>query len=351
MSSYLSEMIPTHAIAQAWEVGEMWFLGEARYFSAALHDLNPVFGFFDATLRGVGQVVFMNSPFAGIWITLGLMMADSYAAGLALFGACTATAVGMLIEWNAGLHSQRVRDGLYGFNGHLVGMAMGVFSSRGRDLTSAWLGPPLATAFLAALSAVICVALSKFLRQWQLPYLTLPFNLAVILFFGGVQFYDNWHYASSWEAHVPALPRPDIVICLQAQKYPIHHECVQPFLRGVFGALFQSFSEVFIVSNIAGGVLIFLGMFLCSPRASLFAFLGASASLATSSLVLGVDGHEAWLGLWGYNSVLTCIAVGGGVFCKPTWRSNVMAIFAACATTMLHGCLRSMMAVAVGLFQ
>ena len=44
------------------------------------------FGFADPVLRGVGQVLFLNSPKSGIAIIAGLAIGDPYLATLALAG-------------------------------------------------------------------------------------------------------------------------------------------------------------------------------------------------------------------------------------------------------------------------
>ena len=150
--------------------------------------------------------------------------------------------------------------------------------------------------------------------------LQLPFNLAAICFLGGVQFYAHWSTSPQYASHLPDY-NATIAPCLRSAA---SGSCAQDgdTAVAVLQAVAQGISEVWIVSNVWSGVIILVGVALCSPRAALFAVLGSLIGLLTA-LVLAVDGYDAWLGLWGYNSVLSAIAVGGGVFAKPTWRASI----------------------------
>ena len=173
--------------------------------------------------------------------------------------------------------------------------------------------------------------------------LQLPFNLAAICFLGGVQFYAHWSTLPQYASHLPDY-NATIAPCLRSAA---SGSCAQDgdTAVAVLQAVAQGISEVWIVSNVWSGVIILVGVALCSPRAALFAVLGSLIGLLTA-LVLAVDGYDAWLGLWGYNSVLSAIAVGGGVFAKPTWRASLMALLCALASSCLYGTLRTFLGVA-----
>ena len=79
--------------------------------------------FADAALRGVGQVVFCNSPVSGGAMLAALAMGDPWLAALASVGVSSATASARLTGQDASM----ISAGLAGYNGCLVGCAFSVF--------------------------------------------------------------------------------------------------------------------------------------------------------------------------------------------------------------------------------
>mmetsp|Transcript_851 Transcript_851/g.2360 ORF Transcript_851/g.2360 Transcript_851/m.2360 type:complete len:344 (-) Transcript_851:358-1389(-) len=79
--------------------------------------------FAETILRGTGQVIFLNSSTSGALILGGLAVADPYLATMALAGVTTSTLAASM----GGLDRQARNDGLYGYNGALVGCAVSVF--------------------------------------------------------------------------------------------------------------------------------------------------------------------------------------------------------------------------------
>lgn len=63
----------------------------------------------------------------------------------------------------------------------------------------------------------------------------------------------------------------------------------------------------------ACGVIMLVGMAICSPISAAFALLGSIVSTLTA-LGLGASPASVYAGLWGYSAVLSSIAVGGLFF-------------------------------------
>jgi hypothetical protein len=80
--------------------------------------------FIDSVLRGIGQVMFANSPLSGIIIAIGLFIGNWELACYGLLGACVSTLTAHLF----GFDYNSIRAGLYGYNGCLVGMGIAHFS-------------------------------------------------------------------------------------------------------------------------------------------------------------------------------------------------------------------------------
>ncbi|WP_434673835.1 urea transporter [Pseudomonas sp. R1-15] len=110
-----------------------------------------------APLNGLGQVMFLDQPLAGVLITIGLLIANRRAAGWALFG----SVAGFAFAW---LHDcPHTLSGLGGYNPALAALALG------QHARGPW--QPLAGVLLAVLLAPGFAALG-------VAPLTAPFILA-----------------------------------------------------------------------------------------------------------------------------------------------------------------------------
>ena len=73
--------------------------------------------------RGIGQVMFQNNALSGLLMLIGIFL-NSWEMGiLALSGNIIST----LTAYFSGYGRDDIKNGLYGFNGTLVGIAVGVF--------------------------------------------------------------------------------------------------------------------------------------------------------------------------------------------------------------------------------
>ena len=73
--------------------------------------------------RGVGQVMFQNNALSGLLMLAGILLNSWQMALLAIAGNVVSTLTACL----SGYSREDIRNGLYGFNGTLVGIAIGVF--------------------------------------------------------------------------------------------------------------------------------------------------------------------------------------------------------------------------------
>jgi urea transporter len=270
----------------------------------------PVLDFLDYTLRGVGQVVFMNNPVTGLLILVGLWVAGAWLGLAATVGVLAATATAVLL----GLDRDALRAGLFGFNGTLVGAGLATFLA---PEFSVVVGAYVV--LVAAASTVVTVALTRLLLPTVgLPPLTLPFNVVTLTFLLAAYSIASADPAPST---APALPAPDSAVDTGVD------------LAGLAGGLFHGVGQVFLADNVVAGLLIVIGIAVCSRIGAGFALLGSAAGLGTA-LLLGGDGVAAQDGLWGYNAVLSAMAIGG-VFSVLTWRSALLAVAAAVTASVV----------------
>ncbi|MNQ39429.1 Urea transporter [compost metagenome] len=73
-----------------------------------------------ALLRGLGQVIFLDKPLAGLCLWLGLLLADRRAACWALLG----SAAGLSLALQQGWDQHSALAGLYGYNATLAAIAL-----------------------------------------------------------------------------------------------------------------------------------------------------------------------------------------------------------------------------------
>lgn len=233
--------------------------------------------------RGVGQVMFQNNALSGLLMLLGIFF-NSWQMGVwAILGNMVGTLTALWLDYDR----DEIKDGLYGFNGTLVGIAVGVFM-------------PLSVVSL--LGMVLASALSTliahlFKQQHLLPGFTAPFILAVWLLLG-----------------ICKTLCPEVLYVSEVAQEPFWQEIdyFQGIGRGIGQVMFQE-------STVAG-ILFLLAICIHSRSAALYTLWGAFLSIPFAVL-LGVDGEALNAGLMGYNGVLCAIALGDDTFRGLLWAS------------------------------
>lgn len=259
----------------------------------------PLGSFVDAVLRGCGQVMFQNNPLTGLLFFAG-MFYNSWELGLcALLGTIVSTGTAMLLGADRGA----VGAGLFGFNGTLAGVALPFYFVFSPELL-------LYVVLNAALSTIIMAALMNFLGKWGVPALTAPFVLATwTLMFCASQF-GALHTGPLLAASIPD----------PAAAIPAASITGTTFWEGVT----KGVGEVMFQDNVVTGVVFVVAILVNSRISAVFAVLGSLAGLLTA-LVLQAPETPLRLGLYGYNSVLCGIALGG-VFYFLNWKTLLYAL-------------------------
>lgn len=288
----------------------------------------PGLDFVDYSLRGVGQIVFLNNPLSGLLILIGMWVFSTWLGFAATLGVLVSTAAALLL----GLDRTAIRAGLYGFNGALAGAGLATFMAPGFD--AAVMGyivvaAGLSTVLMAALSALL-------LPRFNIPPLTLPFNLAALMFLFAAFSFAGGHLASSVEPQMPMDSQPTVNTTLRATPEGAGASDVPALLNAVFRGL----SELFLADSVVTGVLVLAGMLVCSRIAAGFALVGSVIGLLTA-LAVGADGFDVYHGLWGFNSFISAVAIAG-VFYVLSWRSALLAVACAAAAAFLFGALSTL---------
>ncbi|OWK01771.1 SLC14A2, partial [Cervus elaphus hippelaphus] len=197
-----------------------------------------------------------------------------------------------------------ISSGLHGYNGMLVGTLVAVFSEK-LDYYW-WLLLPVT---LTAMSCPIFTsALSSIFSKWDLPVFTLPFNFALTLYLAATGHYNLFFPTTLVEpmSSVPNITWSEIEMPLLLQAIPVGvgqvYGCDNPWTGGVF----------------------LVALFICSPLICLHAAIGSIVGLL-AALTVATPFETIYLGLWSYNCVLSCIAIGG-VFYALTWQTHLLAL-------------------------
>lgn len=222
--------------------------------------------FCDSVLRGMGQVMLQNNALTGLLFLLGILVSSWQMMLAALLGAASGTLAAILFKYG----KKDIDDGLYGFNGALVGVALLFYFK-----------PGLLMAALIIVGAALSTAIMNFMHRKNMSPYTFPFILTawIIIALAGVS-----------HAVPPQFQTHAFATSLNAVS-----------------ALSMAFGQVMFQANILTGILFLAGIFVCSRVSALHAFIG---SLVGMLLALAISFPFGLInaGIFGYNGVLCGVA-------------------------------------------
>ncbi|ARU88996.1 urea transporter [Pseudomonas sp. M30-35] len=227
-------------------------------------------------LSGFSQIFLQNDPGCGLLILLGIAVGAPELLGGALLGGLSS----MLTAKYRGYASADIEQGLYGYNGVLLGMLI--------SMQFQWsVTVPLLIMLSAGLSSLMLAPWMARMRnrQW-LPAFTFPF---VVL---------------SWLLLELATP-----LQLQLQLRPSAAvESQQLDLINSLAAMARGLGQVLFIERPLSGLCLLLGLFVADTRAAVWGLIGSACGLGFA-LYQGWEQHSALAGVYGYNAVLAAIAV------------------------------------------
>jgi urea transporter len=249
-------------------------------------------GFFDWIFRGIGQVVFQNNPISGA-VILGAIFYNSWIYGIVcLFGTIISTLTALLLKADKGM----IKDGLFGFNGALIAIALVAYTSPNFTTGNMpngylWLYIVLSAAF----TSVLVPAFGALLGPHKVPGLTMPFVLATWFFLGALLQFTTIDVSNALKPTSPSDfigPRPDYTWLTW------------------FHGITMGIAEIFFQDNWVTGVVILIGIAFNTRIGALMALLGSTLAVVTA-MTYGAHDEAIRDGLFGYNAALTAMALGG----------------------------------------
>lgn len=269
-------------------------------------------GFFKLCLKGAGQVMFQGNAWTGIFFLAGIFY-GSYAAGNpavawgALAGLFVSTLTGYILRYPA----ERGLNGLWGFNGILVGCALPTFLG---NVPLMW----LAVVIFSGMTTWVMYGLTLVLAPYKVSSFTFPFVLTVwfVLLAARIMY--------ALPGSEPEAPLVSGHFAFRLDTGILH--LLDYWLRGI--------SQVFLVNSWVTGLLFLIGLACSSRWAAVWAAVASAVALGTAILYQCPAGDIA-NGLFGFSPVLTGIALGT-TFYQVSWRTAVWALLGVFATVFIQ---------------
>ncbi len=268
--------------------------------------------FIRTMLKGAGQVMFQGNTMTGLFFLLGILWGAIAEGRLsimigALVGLITSTLTGYLLKQPA----NDGKEGLWGFNGILVGCAFPTFLGNTPQM---W----FALILCAALTTWVRTGFNNVMAPWKTNSFTFPFVFCTWIFL----------LASRMLQGMPpeSLSAPELT-----QHWDAH---VELSLGTILIYWLKGISQVFLINSWVTGILFLIGLYLSNKWAALWASIGSMVSLLTVLYFHGA-GNDIVNGLYGFSPVLTAIALGC-TFYRPNLRTAIWALLGVLVTVFVQ---------------
>ncbi len=264
-------------------------------------------------LRGVGQVMFQDSMWTGLLFFIGIFWgAYQEGFGIVAWGALVGVVVSTLTGYLLKLPDDNGAQGLWGFNGVLVGCAFPTFMGN-----TVWMW--IALILCAAMTTWVRTGLNNIFGKWGVSSFTFPFVLSTWFFLLAARVMHGMPPAYEATAAFPS----EVVGHLNMG----FGDLVVYWLKGI--------GQVFLINSWVTGICFLVGLALCSWRAALWAAIASALSLFTA-IVWQAPAADVAEGLYGFSAVLTGIALGA-TFCRSNdWRTWIWAVLGIEATVFIQ---------------
>lgn len=232
----------------------------------------PVVPYYRLVLRGCSQLCFQSNALTGLFFLAAVLVASPVAAAYFLVAAIIAPAGRMAL----GERGSVLATGLPGLNPCLIAISLPTFFRTSWTDVGMWV--------VLIVCVVIAVALVHVLvRILPFPILASPFLIIFWVLYALAPHLDVLHPASTGRAGA-------------ATFHPVT-------------AVLFSLGQALFAPSVWSGLLFFAGILVGNWRHAVIAFLGAVIGTAVTYYYRDVDPTSVNFGLYGFNGVLTAVAV------------------------------------------
>lgn len=273
-----------------------------------------------AMCRGAGQVMFQDNVWTGVLFIIGIFV-GAYMGGMpvVVWGALTGLAVSTLAGYLFKMPDADGREGLWGFNGILVGCALPTFLAN-----TVWMW--IALIVCAAMTTWVRTGMNNLLAPWRVSSFTFPFVFCTWCFL-----LAGREFAGMGPAH---MSTPELAYTISPLECHSVLDFAEYWLKGI--------AQVFLINSWVTGAVFLIGLAIASWRAALWAGISSLIALVMA-LLWQAQGSSIIGGLYGFSAVLTGIALGA-TFWKPTLRNSLMAAFGVVATVFIQAAMNALLA-------
>lgn len=284
----------------------------------------PSLFYLESLLHSYGQVLLSNSKRLSLLLLIASFV-DPYVGASGILSLIITILMG---QW-MGLSTVLIRNGSLGYNSLMVGLAMGVFY----QINIAF----LATLFLASfLTLVITSSISVFLAGFRLPYLSIPFVLAVWIILLGARNFEALHLS---ERGVYSLN--ELWSYGGAGLVAFNEKISSIQIPLALDVYLKSIGAIFFQYNIISGLLIAIGLLSYSRISFTLSLIGFYTGYL---FCYGVQGNltELSYSFIGFNFILSAIALGG-FFLIPSAKSYLLVILTTPLISLLISALNGIL--------
>lgn len=244
--------------------------------------------YFKIILRGIGQVMLQNNALTGLLFLVGIFY-NSWIMGLgSIIGVIISTYSAYLFKYK----KDDIENGLYGFNGVLVGIAIYFF-----------FGLNLISTIFVILGSIFSTVIMYQMKR-IIPAFTAPFVISTWIVFLIIKFLDIIPFLNSSLDKVNSL--------------------------NTLSSVSMGFGQVMFQGSIITGIIFFIAILVNSRKAAVYAIYGSILGVLFA-LIFSLPISMINIGLFGYNAVLSAIALG-----DKNWKAFIFASIAILLSVLIN---------------
>ncbi len=260
-----------------------------------------------AIINSYAQLFFSNSRVLAVLLLIS-SFTDPFVGTCGLFSLIVAV---LFADW-LGMNSEFIRNGTYGFNSLMVGLAMGVYYQLDTRLLFILI-------FISFFTLLLTVVIGGVLSKYNIPSLSLPFLIGIWVILLSVRTFTSIHLSERGIYTINELYGyggnflVNIYQKLNSISLPLF---IDVYLKSIGGIFFQY--------NLVAGVLILIGLIFYSRIAFLLSLIGFATGYLFYYLLNG-EFTQLQYSYIGFNFILTSVALGG-FFLIPSHKSFLLTL-------------------------
>lgn len=270
--------------------------------------------------RGIGQVMFQDNAWSGFLIMCGIIWgAIEEGMWIVALGMVIGTIVSTLAGYILGLSDENGAQGLWGFNGCLVGCALPTFLGN-----TIWMW--IALIICSALTTWVRTGMNRILGKVGQSSFTFPFVLCTWFFLLAARL---MHGMPPTYLGDPSLPAETVgVLDMSLPNLIIY------WLKGI--------AQVFLINSWVTGIFFLAGLAVSSLRAAIWCAISSAIALLVA-ILWQAPSTDIANGLYGFSAVLTGIALGA-TFCNFSWKSTIWTVTGVIVTVFVQAGMNTLFA-------